>query len=206
VPVNKIEDARTFELVVGAPGSNSSPAFYGRLFQSIFDIKIKILAGYPGAAEVLLAMERGENHGNSSAYWSSLKAIRPDWIAEKKLKYLVQYGSHPHPELAGVPFALDLLKDPVKHEMMAVASAPLVMGRPIAAPPGVPSDRVAALRTALAETFKDADYLAECATLRLECDDPITAQTVTDSVARAYKATPEVVRQLQQIYQAGEAK
>ena len=105
-----------------------------------------------------------------------------------------------------MPFALDLLKDPVKHEMMAVASAPLVMGRPIAAPPGVPADRVAALRAALAETFKDADYLAECATLRLECDDPITAQTVTDGVARAYKATPEVVRQLQQIYQAGESK
>ena len=128
VPVDKIEDARTHELVVGAPGSNSSPAFYGRLFRAVFDIKIKILAGYPGAAEALLAMERGENDGNSSAYWSSLKAVRPDWIAEKKLKFLVQYGPHPHPELAGVPFALDLLKDPVKHEMMAVASAPLVMG------------------------------------------------------------------------------
>jgi tripartite-type tricarboxylate transporter receptor subunit TctC len=206
VPVNKIEDAKTHELVVGAPGSNSSPAFYGRLFQSIFDIKIKILAGYPGAAEALLAMERGENDGNSSAYWSSLKAVRPDWIAEKKLKFLVQYGAHPHPELASVPFALDLLKDSVRHEMMAIASAPLVMGRPIAAPPGVPADRIAALRTALAATFKDADYLVECATLRLECDDPITAQTVTDGVARAYQATPEVVRRLQQIYQAGESK
>jgi tripartite-type tricarboxylate transporter receptor subunit TctC len=206
VPVDKIEDARTHELVIGAPGSNSSPAFYGRLFQSVFDIKIKILAGYPGANEVLLAMERGENDGNSSAYWSSLKAVRPDWIAENKLKFLVQYGAYPHPELPGVPFALDILKDPVKHEMMAVASAPLIMGRPIAAPSGVPAARIAALRTALAETFKDPDYLAECATLRLECGDPISAQTVTQSVARGYKATPEVVRRLQQIYQAGEAK
>jgi len=196
VPVDKIEDAKTHELVVGAPGSNSSPAFYGRLFQAVFDIKIKIIAGYPGAAEVLLAMERRENDGNSSAYWSSLKAIRPDWIAEKKLKFLIQYGPHPHPELAGVPFALDLLKDPVRHEMMAVASAPLVMGRSIAAPPGVPIDRVMALRTALAETFRDADYLAECGTLRLECDGPVTAQIVTDEVARAYKASSDVVREL----------
>src|SRR3954451_17592618 len=78
VPVDKIEDARTHELIVGAPGSNSSPAFYGRLFRSVFDIKIKILAGYPGAAEALLAMERRENDGNSSAYWSSLKAVRAD--------------------------------------------------------------------------------------------------------------------------------
>jgi tripartite-type tricarboxylate transporter receptor subunit TctC len=206
VPVDKIDDAKTYELVVGAPGSNSSPAFYGRLFRSVFDIKIKILAGYPGAAEALLAMERRENDGNSSSYWSSLKAVRPDWIAEKKLKFLLQYGPHPHPELPGVPFALDLLKDPVKHEMMVVASAPLVMGRPIAAPPGVPADRIAALRAALAETFKDADYLAECATLRLECDSPVSAQTVTDEVARAYRASPEVVRELRQIYQAGEAK
>jgi tripartite-type tricarboxylate transporter receptor subunit TctC len=206
VPVDKIEDARAYEIVIGAPGSNSSPAFYGRVFQAVFDIKIKILAGYPGASEVLLATERRENDGNSSAYWSSLKAIRPAWIAEKKMKFLVQYGAHPHPELKGVPFALDLIKDAIKHELMQVASAPLALGRPIAAPPGVPDDRVEALRLALAQTFKDPDYLSECAALRLECDEPVGAQTITDHLTKAYKALPEVIRQLRQIYQAGESR
>jgi hypothetical protein len=206
VPVHKIEDAKSHELVIGAPGSTSSPAFYGRVFQSVFGIRIKIIAGYPGASEALLAMERRENDGNSSAYWSSLKAIRPDWIAEKKIKFLLQYGPHPHTELEGVPYALDLIRDPVKREMMEVASAPLALGRPIAAPPGVPSDRVTAIRMALAETFRDPDYLSECATLRLECNEPVTAQTITDGLARAYNASPEAVRQLRKIYQSGDSK
>jgi hypothetical protein len=206
VPVDKIEDAKSHELVIGAPGSTSSPAFYGRIFQAVFDIRIRIIAGYPGASEALLAMERRENDGNSSAYWSSLKAIRPDWIAEKKIKFLLQYGAHPRAELKGVPYALDLIKDPIKHEIMEVASAPLALGRPIAAPAGVPADRVMALRTALAETFRDPDYLSECAALRLECEEPVAAQAITDGLVRAYNASPEVVRKLRQIYQASDSQ
>jgi len=206
VPVDRIEDARTHELVIGAPGSNSSPAFFGRVFHAVFDIRIRIIAGYPGAAEVLLGTERRENDGNSSAYWSSLKAIRPEWIAEKKLKFLLQYGAYPHPELKGVPYALDLIADDAKRELMAVAQAPLALGRPVAAPPDVPADRLAALRAALADTFRDPDYLADCAALRLECDEPVAAQAITERLAQAYSASPEVVRALRQIYQAGETK
>ena len=202
-PVNTIDDARTRELVVGAPGTNSSPAFFGRLFRAVFDIQVKILAGYPGATEVLLGMERGENDGNSSAYWSSLNATRPDWIAGKKIKFLLQYGAHPIPGLKGVPFALNLIADPYKRELMEVASAPLALGRPIAAPPAVPQDRVAALRKALAETFLDADYLSECAALRLACEKPVAGEAIANGLAKAYKASPEVVRELRRIYTAG---
>lgn len=206
VPVDTIEDAKQHELVIGAPGSTSSPAFYARVLAAVFGIRIRIIAGYPGEAEALLAMENGENDGNSSAYWSSLKATHPDWIAQKKIKFLLQYGAHPRPELAGVPFALELIKDPIKREMMAIASAPLAMGRPIAAPPGVAANRVAALRTALAETFEDPDYLADCAAARLECDEPVSAQAVTDGLAHAYAAPSAVVEELRRIYQAGDAR
>ena len=201
-PVNKIEDARNHELVVGAPGSNSSPAFYGRLFESIFGIKVKILAGYQGAAEVLLGTERGENDGNSSAYWSSLNSIRPTWVAEKKLKFLLQYGPHPIPGLDDVPYALDLIADPFKREMMEVASAPLGLGRPIAAPPGVPRNRVEALRKGLVETFDDPDYRSECTKLRLNCDEPVAGEIIADGLARGYAASPEVIRELRRIYNA----
>lgn len=205
VPVDTIDDAKTHELVIGAPGANSSPAFYGRVFQAVFGIRLKILAGYPGTAEALLAMQQHENDGSTSAYWSSLKATHPDWIAQKQLKFLLQYGAHPLSELAGVPFALDLIKDPAKREMMEIASAPLALGRPIAVPPGVPAERIEALRKALADTFKDPDYLADCAGVGLECDDPVTAQTITEGLMRAYSASPEVVRELRQIYEAGAA-
>ena len=83
-----------------------------RLVNASVTRAVKILAGYPGAAEVLLGTERGENDGNSSAYWSSLNSIRPNWIAEKKLKFLLQYGPHPIPGLDDVPYALDLIVAP----------------------------------------------------------------------------------------------
>jgi len=105
-----------------------------------------------------------------------------------------------------VPFALDLIKDGIKREMMEVASAPLAMGRPIAAPPNVPLERVNALRQALADTFRDPEYLAECVKLRLACSEPVTAQAITDGLARAYRASPEVIAALRQHYRSGESK
>jgi tripartite-type tricarboxylate transporter receptor subunit TctC len=89
---------------------------------------------------------------------------------------------------------------------MAVAQAPLALGRPIAAPAGVPDERVAALRAALAATFRDPDYLPECVALRLECDEPVAVPAITDALRQAYAASPAVVRALQQIYQAGEGR
>jgi len=206
VPVDTVADARTHELAIGAPGSSSSPAFYGRIFAAVFGMRIRIIAGYPGEAEALLAMERRENDGNSSAYWSSLKATHPDWIAEQKIKFLLQYGAHPRAELKDVPFAPDLADNPIKRQMVEIAAAPLALGRPIAAPPDVPADRVAALRAALADTFRDPDYLAECQNLRLECDEPVPAQSITDGLRRAYAASPDVVLRLREIYQAGSAR
>jgi tripartite-type tricarboxylate transporter receptor subunit TctC len=206
VPVDTVADARAHELAVGAPGSTSSPAFYGRIFAAVFGMRIRIIAGYPGEAEALLAMERRENDGNSSAYWSSLKATHPDWITEKKIKFLLQYGAHPRAELKDVPFAPDLADDPVKRQIVEIAAAPLALGRPIAAPPDVPADRVAALRAALADTFRDPDYLAECQNLRLECDEPVPAQSLMDGLERAYAASPDVVSRLREIYQAGNAR
>jgi tripartite-type tricarboxylate transporter receptor subunit TctC len=203
VPVDTIEDAKKHQLIIGASGSSSSSAFYARVFEAVFDIKIKIIAGYKGAADALLAMERGENEGNTSAYWSSLKSMRPDWIKDKKIKFVFQYGAKPHPELNGIPFALDLIKDPIRREIMDVASAPLGLGRPILGPPGIPADRVDALRKALTDTFQDTEYRAECAKLRLECDAPATGSEIAETLARAYAASPEAVRRLQQIYHAG---
>jgi hypothetical protein len=206
VPVNTIEDAKMHELIIGATGSNSEPAFFARVFESVFDVKIKILKGYPGTLETYLGTERGENDGNTAAYWSSLKATRPEWITEKKVKLLLQYGAHPDAEIKGVPFALDLVKDPVKHELLRVATTPLALGRPIAAPPSVPNDRAAALRRALAETFKDPEYLVECRSMHLECDDPVSAGVITASLSSAYNTSPEVIRQLRQIYQVNDTK
>jgi hypothetical protein len=169
----------------------------------VFDIKIKLIVGYPGQTEALLGTERGENEGYPSAFWSSLKVVKPDWIKEKKIKFIVQYGLAPSPELKDVPFALDLIKNPEDKQLMEVASAQLALGRPILTPPDVPADRVKTLRDSLWATFKDKSYLADCAKQRLECDAPVTGDQMQDILKRAYGAPKAVLTRLRDIYEAG---
>lgn len=201
IPVDSIDEARKRGLMLGVSGGlNATPAFYARVMAHVFEINIKMIAGYPGQSEAFLALERGENEGYPSAFWSSLKVVKPDWIRDKKLKMIVHFGNKPHPELAGVPFAIDLLKDkPEARQLMTLASAPLAVGRPFLAPPEVPAERVAALQAGLAATFKDPAYLAECAKQNLDCDDSTTGPELAKIVYDTYNAPKATVEKLREL-------
>jgi tripartite-type tricarboxylate transporter receptor subunit TctC len=205
VPVDTIEEARKRGLMLGVSGGlNATPAFYARVLAHVFDINIKMIAGYPGQSEAFLAMERGENEGYPSAFWSSLKVVKPDWIRDKKIKKIIHFGNKPHPELADVPFATDLLKDkPEMRQIMEVASAPLAVGRPMLAPPGIPAERVRALQDALAATLKDPAYLAECEKQNLECNDPTTGPELAKIIADTYHAPKATVAKLRKLNNTG---
>jgi tripartite-type tricarboxylate transporter receptor subunit TctC len=201
-----LKDAQTREYVAGAAGAASTPAFYGRVFNQIFHFKARFITGYPGQNEILHAMESGEVEAMASPFWGSLKASRPTWYPEGKVRFLFQYGAEPHPELKGVPQAIDLLQAEADKTLLTVAAAPLALGRPFTAPPGIPADRLTALRTALLATFKDPAFLADCAKQRLECDTPRTGDELSTLVSRAYAAPAEVRKRLIGMYQVGAAK
>ena len=205
IPVDTIADAQKRGLMLGVSGGlNATPAFYARVLGHVFDMPIKMIAGYPGQAEAFLALERGENEGYPSVFWSSLKVVKPNWIREKKIKMIVHFGSKPHPELAGVPFAVDLLKDkPAMRQLMEVASAPLAVGRPMLGPPAMPPDRVRALQHAISATFKDAQYLAECEKQNLECNDPTSGTELAKIIADTYNAPQATVAKLRELNNAG---
>jgi tripartite-type tricarboxylate transporter receptor subunit TctC len=200
IPVDSIADAQKRGLMLGVSGGlNATPAFYARVFQYVFDMPVKMIAGYPGQAEAFLGLERGENEGYPSVFWSSLKVAKPDWIRDKKVKMLVHFGAKSHPELAGVPFALDLINHAEKREVMKLASAPLAVGRPIMAPPGIPEERVRALQEAMAATFKDAQYLAECEKQNLECSDSTSGAELAKVVRDTYAAPKPLVDKLKEL-------
>ena len=200
VPVDTIEDARHRTLILAATGASSIPAFYARVLGAVLGIKYRLVEGYTGQNDAFLAMERGENEGFPSTFWSSLKSSRPGWIAEHQVKLLVQFGGAPNPELAQVPFAPDLIAKEEDRQVMVAASAQLALGRPILTPPGVPPARVAALRQAMGETFRDPDFLADCARQRLECHDPSSGTEVARLVAEIYALPPHVRERLIEIY------
>jgi tripartite-type tricarboxylate transporter receptor subunit TctC len=201
--IKTLRDAQTEVMITGAAGAASTPAFYGRLFNQIFNIKARLVTGYPGQNEILLAMENGEVEAMSSPFWSSLKTARPTWYAEKKVHFLFQYGAKPHPELAGVPFGIDLLEKDADKTLLAAASAPLGLGRPFAAPPGIPADRLAALRAAMMATFKSPEFRADCEKQRLECFDVRTGPELERDIRQTYGAPDEIRKRLIAIQSGG---
>jgi tripartite-type tricarboxylate transporter receptor subunit TctC len=199
--IRTLKDAQTQEYIAGAAGAASTPAFYGRVFNQIFNMKARFISGYPGQNEILHAMEGGEVEAMASPFWSSLKTSRPTWYKEGKIRFLFQYGGEDHPELKSVPRALDLLANDADKTLLAIAAAPLALGRPFTAPPGIPADRLAALRAAMLATFKDPAFLADCAKQRLECADPRSGEELGALIGRAYAAPADVRKRLVGMYQ-----
>jgi tripartite-type tricarboxylate transporter receptor subunit TctC len=199
VPVNSVDDLRTHETHMGASGANSTPAFYTRLLNATLGTKMKLINGYPGQNDAFLAMERNELDGYPSVFYSALTSTRPNWLRDKLAKPIVQYGPERLKELPDVPFAPDLLTNPDDKLLMNAAFAPQALGRPLVMPPGVPADRVAAMRKALAEVFKDKDFQADAEKIGLIVNAPRTGEELQEVIAKAYATPSRVVDRLRKL-------
>ena len=173
------------------------------MMNSLVGTKFRLISGYTDN-DLDLALERGEVESRCGLGWASLKATKPDWIRDKKIKFLVQMALDPPPELKDVPFALAMIKKPDDRLLMELASAQLAIGRPMVAPPEVAPVRVAALRKSLDDTYRDPAFLAECDKLRLECDSPMSGQQMQDILRRVFDSPASVVARLRDIYEAKE--
>ncbi|HEY4136581.1 MAG TPA: hypothetical protein VGO34_15350 [Alphaproteobacteria bacterium] len=200
VPVDTIEDATKREVIMATSGGGSTSAFYARTFNSVFGTKLKVLSGYTGMTGAFLAMERGEVDGFPSAFWSSLKATKPDWIRDKKVKFLIQYGTRTaNPELPDVPVARDLAKSEEDKLILDIAMAPLELGRPFVMPPGVSAEHVEIMRKALMATFADKGFIADSNKQGLEVE-PTTGEALEAIIKETYGAPKPVIDRLVSLY------
>ncbi len=202
VPVDTIEQAKSRELVLSATGNGSTPAFFARVLASLFDLRVRIIPGYKSQRDAFLAMERGENDGNASPFWTALMSESPQLVTEKQIKILVYYGNR-DPEIPA-RHVLDIVTDPEKRAIMEVAQAGLAMGRPVTAPPGVDPSRIAILRKAFDAVLVDKDYLAECARARLNCSQPSGGLAMLDFVKKIYASPKSAVDRITAIYMEGQ--
>ncbi len=198
-PAKTLDDARRIEVKLGSSGAASTPSFYGRLMNHTLGLKLRMIVGYPGQNDALLAMERGEIDGYPSAFYNSLMATRPTWIPEKKVNLLVQYGADKEPQLPDTPFIFDVLKSDEDRALWRVAVAPLGVGRPYLMPPEAPADRVAAMRKAFQAAITDPEFLAEQAKVNLGADTPRTGEQVREMIAEAYRASPAIIEQIKKL-------
>jgi tripartite-type tricarboxylate transporter receptor subunit TctC len=201
VPVDTLAQAKERDITVGAAGANSTPAFHARLLNDVFGLRLNIKTGYPALTDAFYGLERGELEGYTSVIYSALQATKSDWLPQK-IKALLQYGPEKRTELAGVPSAREAAKNDEDRILLDAAFAPLALGRPLVMPPGVPADRLAAMRKAIMETFADPGFISESARLSLGPTEPRSGEALQEVVAGTYAAPPGVLERLRRLHTA----
>jgi tripartite-type tricarboxylate transporter receptor subunit TctC len=187
------QDMLTKSYTVGGTGSGSDTDVFPDVLRHMFHMKIKLVTGYPGGSDVILAMERGEVDGRCGWSWSSVKSTKYDLYKKKEIVIPVQLALKKHPDLPDVPLVTEETKDPKELAALKLIFGRQSVARPYATAPGVPADRVAALRKAFDDTMKDPAFLAEAEKTKLEVE-PVSGQEVQDLVAELYQSSPEVVK------------
>jgi tripartite-type tricarboxylate transporter receptor subunit TctC len=191
--IKKIEELYGKELTVGGTGASADTDQFPRVTNGVLGTKFKVITGYPGGNDIGLAMERGEVMGRCGWSFSSVKSTHMNWLNEKKVNLLVQLALKKHPELPDVPLIVDLAKSEEQKRILRIIFARQVMGRPFLAPPGVPQDRVAALRKAFMDTMNDKEFLAEAEKAQLEIT-PESGEEIQELVTDLYKTPPEIAK------------
>ena len=201
-----LADLRGSEMVVGATGAGADSVVLANTLNAILGTKLRIVSGYPGNQDVLLAMERGEVSGSGSMSYGTVKSFRPYWIPENKLNFILQQALEPHAtEFKGVPMLQQHASTPLDKQALDLLLSRQTIAYPITAPPGVPADRVAVLRTAFDATAKDAEFLAEAAKINLEID-PVGGARIAEIVAMVYATPKEAVERAKAAISGGAKK
>ena len=132
----------------------------GRASTRCCDTKFKVITGYQGSQETIIAIERGEVDGRCGWGWSSLKSTKPDWVRDKKINFLLQLALDKNPNI-DAPLVMDLVKDEATRQMMTLMFGPLALNKPFFGPPGMAAERTAELRKAFTDAMNDTELRAE---------------------------------------------
>lgn len=166
--VTRFEDLRNRELVVAHSGAGGDAYQFSRIINGALGTRMRLIGGYRGGNEMLLALERGEVGGRCGWSWSSIQSTRREWLAQRKVNLLTQLALDRHPDLPDVPLITDFAGSDDQRDILRLIFARQQIAYPFLAPPGVPPDRVEALRTAFLQAMHDPDLRAEAAKARLE--------------------------------------
>jgi tripartite-type tricarboxylate transporter receptor subunit TctC len=196
-PVKTFDDLLKQELIVSGTGTAGDAVLFPRLLNAVLGTKFKVITGYPGSTESLLAMERGETQGFCSMGFVTLEVTRPQWVRDKKVNILVQFALQKNKDHPEVPLALDFAQTTPDRQAIEFAVSPNLFARPFAAPPGVPAVRVTALRKAFNETMADPDYLADAAGRGMHVQ-LVTGEEIETVLQKIYAIPKTVVARVKQ--------
>ena len=191
VPVDRIEDVRKRETIMGGTGPASSTVMMPYLLNNLAGMKFKVITGFNGTTEIALAMERGEVEGSATPL-ESLTSYRADWVRDKKIKILVQYTAERDPEVAAVPAMVELGATEEARQILRFYASGAEIGRAIAAPPGLPAAVTTALRRGFDAMLADPVFLADMKKAGLPLK-PWTGERLQQAVADVAKFPPAMI-------------
>jgi hypothetical protein len=189
-PHKTAKDLFDKELIVGGI-TGVDPETTPRIYNGLIGTKFKVVTGYSSTAQIALAVERGEVQGIADWSWSSLKAVRPQWLADKQITLLMQGALKNEPELGSLPNALDFIKNNADRKVMELHFTQKTAARPLVAPPEVPAERVALLRKAFEALAQDKEFLSEMDRAKMEFGF-VPGAEIDKVVAQIVSTPPEI--------------
>jgi tripartite-type tricarboxylate transporter receptor subunit TctC len=192
-------------LIVGSTGPGADSDIYPRALKAALNANFKIVSGYRGTSGLRLALERGEIKGIVGWSWFSFKTTAADYLEKKYVNILADLSPRRSDELKdrGVPWVFDLPLPEASRTLLEIFFSPLSIGRPFAAPPGVPSERINILRNAFAKTMQDPRFLAEAEQSKMEIR-PLTGEEIQKLMRKISSANPRILEQASAIFKGGE--
>ncbi len=198
-PVKNLQEVLAGKgLNVGSAGAASDLTAFALVMNSILGARLKIIDGYPGTTEILLALERGEVDGLVGYSWGAARTGSASLLKSGKLNVVLQLALKKHPELDHVPLIMDLVKAEDERQVLELIFARQTMGRPFVAPPGTPPETVEMLRSAFTSAMKDPELIATAKKMSLEIDYT-SGEDVQALVERLHRFSPNVIKRTQEI-------
>lgn len=193
--ISSINDMYSREVIIGTPGGGSSVHESAMVVRNILGARLKIVTGYPGVREIGLAMEKGEVHGMVGLAFTTVRQFFRDYLSGAQgFKVIAQDNLAGHPELnkAGVPMSASMAKSPADRQAIEFYQSQAVLVRVYVMPPGVPADRVAAVRKAFMTSIGSPEFQAEVAKSNSEAL-PQPGDEIASLIERMYKSPPEII-------------
>jgi tripartite-type tricarboxylate transporter receptor subunit TctC len=197
--LRSLNDLKTREVTVSSTAHNSPTTVYSNILNATIGTKLKPIEGYDGSQACLMALERGEVDAHVSGGSSApFRARIAPWLDNGDAKVIMQMGMKRDAAFPNVPTAVEVESADADKRIFEIAFAEQIMGRPFVLPPGVPLDRVAALRSAFDATMKDPEFLDDAKMQKADID-PVGGEEINALLDRVYSAPPDVVARIREL-------
>ncbi len=188
----KFEEMLEKETIIGGGSPASTTYQHPMVIKNVLKAKFQVIQGYKGTRDINIAMQRGEVNGSCGLFASSVKAQYMSDVKDGRMILFLQMGSKTSDEFGNIPSVFNYAKTEEDRQILQFHFSQLLLGRPLAGPPGIPADRLAVLRTALFATLNDPQFLADAGKAGLDID-PVQPDDVVALLKRLTALSPEIV-------------